>query len=39
MEVNFVIAHDTDVLKLQIYLYVHSTCTETFLPFYFEHKL
>jgi hypothetical protein len=39
MEVNFVVAHDADLLKVQVYLYGHSTCTETFLPFYFEEIL
>ena len=39
MDVNFVVAHDIGLLKSQIYLYVHSTCTATFLPFYFEEIL
>ena len=39
MDVNFVVAHDTDLLKSQIYLHVHSTYTETFLPLYFEKVL
>ena len=36
MDFNFVVAHDTDLLKLQIYLYEHPTFIETILCCCFE---
>jgi hypothetical protein len=36
IDVNFDVACDTDLLKSQIYLYVHPTCIETTLQFHFE---
>ena len=39
MDFHFDVAYDTGLLKSQIYLYMHPTCTETILPFCFEEIL
>ena len=39
MDFNFDVAHDTDIVKSQIYLYMHPMCIETNLHFHFEEIL
>ena len=39
MDFNFDVAHDTGLLKSQIYLYMHPTCIETILDYSFKEIL
>jgi hypothetical protein len=39
MDFNFFVAHDTDLLKSEIYLYRHPTCIETIISCCFEEIL
>jgi hypothetical protein len=39
MNLTFDVAHDTDLLKSQLYLYMHITCIETILHFCFKEIL
>ena len=39
MDFNFVVAHDKDLLKSQIYFYMHPTCIEAILYFCLEEIL